>query len=151
MPGRKCFIAGWGRVAEQGETQRQKIVQRHKVTQSSTCLLLPMSLSGSLPDILQEAQVPLMVQDQCQRQLPEYTITSSMLCAGYSEGGIDSCQGDSGGPLMCLDDGHWTQIGVISFGIGCARPQRPGVYARVSAFTSWIIQTRRATSPSLIL
>ncbi|XP_029375546.1 enteropeptidase [Echeneis naucrates] len=123
MPGRKCFIAGWGRVAEQ----------------------------GSLPDILQEAQVPLMVQDQCQRQLPEYTITSSMLCAGYSEGGIDSCQGDSGGPLMCLDDGHWTQIGVISFGIGCARPQRPGVYARVSAFTSWIIQTRRATSPSLIL
>ncbi|XP_044078451.1 enteropeptidase [Siniperca chuatsi] len=118
--GRRCFIAGWGRDAEQ----------------------------GSLPDVLQEAKVPLVVQDQCQLQLPEYTITSSMLCAGYSEGGVDSCQGDSGGPLMCLDDGHWALIGVTSFGIGCGRPQRPGVYARVSAFTSWIAQTRRSSSSS---
>ncbi|KAI3374082.1 hypothetical protein L3Q82_022648 [Scortum barcoo] len=62
--GRKCFIAGWGRDAEQ----------------------------GSLPDVLQEAEVPLVAQDQCQLQLPEYTITSSMLCAGYPEGGVDTCQ-----------------------------------------------------------
>uniref|UniRef100_A0A8D3DHP2 Transmembrane serine protease 15 n=1 Tax=Scophthalmus maximus TaxID=52904 RepID=A0A8D3DHP2_SCOMX len=112
--GGRCFIAGWGRDAEQ----------------------------GSLPDVLQEAEVPLVVQDQCQRQLPEFTITSSMLCAGYPEGGVDSCQGDSGGPLMCLKDGHWTLIGVTSFGIGCGQPGRPGVYARVSAFSSWIAQTR---------
>ncbi|XP_070773322.1 enteropeptidase [Enoplosus armatus] len=118
--GRRCFIAGWGRDAEQ----------------------------GSLPNVLQEAEVPLVVQEQCQLQLPEYTITSSMLCAGYPEGGVDSCKGDSGGPLMCLGDGHWTLIGVTSFGIGCGRPQRPGVYARVSAFTSWIAQTRRASSSS---
>ncbi|XP_040907254.1 enteropeptidase [Toxotes jaculatrix] len=116
-PGRTCFIAGWGRDAEQ----------------------------GSLPDVLQEAEVPLVGQDQCQHQLPEYNITSSMLCAGFPEGGVDSCQGDSGGPLMCLDNGHWTQIGVTSFGIGCGRPQRPGVYARVSAFASWIAQTRRSS------
>uniref|UniRef100_A0A8D3CL81 Enteropeptidase n=1 Tax=Scophthalmus maximus TaxID=52904 RepID=A0A8D3CL81_SCOMX len=114
--GGRCFIAGWGRDAEQ----------------------------GSLPDVLQEAEVPLVVQDQCQRQLPEFTITSSMLCAGYPEGGVDSCQGDSGGPLMCLKDGHWTLIGVTSFGIGCGQPGRPGVYARVSAFSSWIAQTRRS-------
>ncbi|XP_017259526.1 enteropeptidase isoform X1 [Kryptolebias marmoratus] len=118
--GRKCFIAGWGREAE----------------------------GGPLPDVLKEAQVPLVDQDQCQHLLPEYTITSSMLCAGYPEGGVDSCQGDSGGPLMCLEDGHWTVIGVTSFGVGCGRPQRPGGYARVSAFVSWIAQTRRSSSSS---
>ncbi|XP_049447903.1 enteropeptidase [Epinephelus fuscoguttatus] len=118
--GTRCLIAGWGRVAEQ----------------------------GSLPDVLQEAKVPLVLQEQCGLQLPEYTITSSMLCAGHPEGGVDSCQGDSGGPLVCLDDGHWTLIGVTSFGYGCGRPQRPGVYARVSAFTSWIAQTRRSSSSS---
>uniref|UniRef100_A0A7N9B0Y1 Transmembrane serine protease 15 n=1 Tax=Mastacembelus armatus TaxID=205130 RepID=A0A7N9B0Y1_9TELE len=120
-PGRKCFIAGWGRDAEQ----------------------------GSLPDILQEAEVPVVSQDQCQEQLPEYTITSSMMCAGYPEGGVDSCQGDSGGPLMCEDNGRWTQIGVTSFGYGCGRPRRPGVYARVSTFASWIAQTRRSSSSAL--
>ncbi|XP_029283462.1 enteropeptidase-like, partial [Cottoperca gobio] len=119
--GTKCWIAGWGRDAEQ----------------------------GYLLDVLQEAEVPLVVQDQCERQLPEYTIISSMLCAGYPEGGVDSCKGDSGGPLMCLNDGHWTLIGVTSFGIGCGRPQRPGVYTKVSAFTSWVALTRRSSlSPS---
>ncbi|XP_038144247.1 enteropeptidase [Cyprinodon tularosa] len=118
--GKKCFIAGWGRDAE----------------------------GGSPADVLQEAQLPLINQDQCQELLPEYNITSSMLCAGYPEGGVDSCQGDSGGPLMCVEDGHWTVIGVTSFGVGCARPQKPGGYARVSAFVSWIAQTRRSSSSS---
>nr|XP_019962453.1 PREDICTED: enteropeptidase [Paralichthys olivaceus] len=116
-PGKHCFIAGWGRDAEQ----------------------------GSLPDVLQEATVPLVAHDQCKRQLPEYNITSSMLCAGFPEGGVDSCKGDSGGPLICLEDGYWTLIGVTSFGIGCGQPQRPGVYARVSAFSSWIARTRRSS------
>ncbi|XP_034033442.1 enteropeptidase-like [Thalassophryne amazonica] len=101
---------------------------------------------GSLPNVLQEAQVPLLARDQCQLQLPEYNITSSMLCAGYPEGGVDTCQGDSGGPLMHLDHGLWTLAGVTSFGIGCGRPDRPGVYARVSFFTSWITETRRSLS-----
>ncbi|XP_054610517.1 enteropeptidase isoform X2 [Dunckerocampus dactyliophorus] len=111
--GRKCFIAGWGRDAD-----------------------------GSLPNVLQEALVPLVDQAQCQQHLPEYTLTSNMLCAGYREGGVDSCQGDSGGPLMCQEDGYWTLIGVTSFGIGCGQPERPGVYARVSSFVPWIAQTR---------
>ncbi|XP_029704118.1 enteropeptidase [Takifugu rubripes] len=114
--GRKCFIAGWGRDTD-----------------------------GSLPDVLQQAEVPLVHQQQCQELLPEYNITSSMLCAGYPEGGVDTCQGDSGGPLMCLDDGHWSAIGVVSFGTGCGLPQKPGVYALVSSFTSWIAQTRSSS------
>uniref|UniRef100_A0AAQ4QC14 Transmembrane serine protease 15 n=1 Tax=Gasterosteus aculeatus aculeatus TaxID=481459 RepID=A0AAQ4QC14_GASAC len=118
--GTRCLIAGWGQTSEQGD----------------------------LPDVLQETNVALLVQDQCQHQLPEYNITSSMLCAGHPEGGVDSCKGDSGGPLIYEDNGHWILIGVTSFGIGCGRPQRPGVYTRVSAFSSWIAQTRRSSSSS---
>lgn len=43
-------------------------------------------------DVLKEADVPLVSNEKCQQQLPEYDITESMLCAGYEEGGTDSCQ-----------------------------------------------------------
>lgn len=55
--------------------------------------------AGSLPDILQEAKVPLVDRVSCQRALAEYSITSSMLCAGFPEGGVDSCQVISIHPL----------------------------------------------------
>ncbi|KAM5277920.1 enteropeptidase isoform 1-T1 [Hipposideros larvatus] len=109
-PGRICSIAGWGRLVHQGPT----------------------------PNILQEAHVPLVSNEKCQRQMPEYNITENMVCAGYEEGGIDSCQGDSGGPLMCQENNRWFLTGVTSFGYQCARPNRPGVYARVPRFTEWI-------------
>lgn len=115
-PGTVCTISGWGRLQS----------------------------GGSLPDVLQEALVPLVPLSQCQEQLPQYNITELMMCAGREEGGVDTCQGDSGGPLMLQRSGHWTQIGVTSFGVGCGNPLSPGVYARVSAFTSWIAQTRRS-------
>ena len=63
-----------------------------------------------------------------------------MLCAGYEEtGGKDSCQGDSGGPLV--DKETKEQIGVVSFGQGCAEPGYPGVYTQVSYFIDWINET----------
>uniref|UniRef100_A0A2K6MC90 Transmembrane serine protease 15 n=1 Tax=Rhinopithecus bieti TaxID=61621 RepID=A0A2K6MC90_RHIBE len=94
--------------------------------------------SGSTANILQEADVPLLSNEKCQQQMPEYNITENMICAGYEEGGIDSCQGDSGGPLMCQENNRWFLAGVTSFGYKCALPNRPGVYARVSRFTEWI-------------
>jgi secreted trypsin-like serine protease len=54
-----------------------------------------------------------------------------MVCAGYAEGGIDARQGDSGGPLVVGD----TLIGIVSFGDGCGKAGKPGVYTRVSAYT----------------
>ncbi|XP_046504290.1 enteropeptidase [Equus quagga] len=109
-PGSICSIAGWGTVEYQGSTA----------------------------DILQEADVPLLSNEKCQQQMPEYNITENMVCAGYEKGGVDSCQGDSGGPLMCQENNRWFLAGVTSFGYQCARPNRPGVYARVSRFTEWI-------------
>nr|XP_011769002.1 enteropeptidase [Macaca nemestrina] len=94
--------------------------------------------TGSTANILQEADVPLLSNEKCQQQMPEYNITENMICAGYEEGGIDSCQGDSGGPLMCQENNRWFLAGVTSFGYKCALPNRPGVYARVPRFTEWI-------------
>ncbi|XP_006216822.2 enteropeptidase [Vicugna pacos] len=109
-PGRICSIAGWGTVAYQGPPA----------------------------DVLQEADVPLLSNEKCQQQMPEYNITANMVCAGYEEGGVDSCQGDSGGPLMCEENNRWFLAGVTSFGYQCALPNRPGVYVRVPRFTEWI-------------
>lgn len=59
-----------------------------------------------------------------------------MICAGFPEGKKDACVGDSGGPLVS----NGRQIGVISFGYGCAQPNYPGVYANVASALKWILK-----------
>jgi len=93
---------------------------------------------GSSPRELQEVVVQYVDNDTCNRdESYDGDITDQMLCAGVPGGGKDSCQGDSGGPIFTYDGGI-SQVGVVSWGRGCARPDKPGVYARVSSYESWI-------------
>uniref|UniRef100_A0A673HNK7 Peptidase S1 domain-containing protein n=1 Tax=Sinocyclocheilus rhinocerous TaxID=307959 RepID=A0A673HNK7_9TELE len=95
------------------------------------------------PGILQEANVFVVDNDQCHeklKNLPNYTrITDNMLCAGVPAGGVDTACGDSGGPLLTTDGcSQWVQSGITSVGYGCAKPNRPAVYTRVSQYQTWI-------------
>ncbi|XP_054710482.1 serine proteinase stubble-like [Uloborus diversus] len=105
-----------------------------------------LSEGGSLPTKLQQVTVPIISNDKCQKMFKKAgrheLIPSIFLCAGYEAGGRDSCQGDSGGPLQTKrEDGRWFLVGIISWGIGCAEPNMPGVCTRISKFTDWITQT----------
>ena len=102
-------------------------------------ILIFFSTEGAFPDNLQWVEVPLVTNAQCFQNYNGYIgITSSMICAGYPEGGKDSCQGDSGGPLICNEGGKAVLTGVVSVGLGCAAPNFPGIYARVTAVLNWI-------------
>lgn len=93
--------------------------------------------SGKVSDVLMKVAVPIVDQDVCMQSYAE--VTDTMICAGLPQGGKDSCQGDSGGPLFIRGvNGKPFLIGVVSWGEGCARPKKYGVYGRVSSVYQWI-------------
>lgn len=87
------------------------------------------SEGGSQSDTLLKATVPVTTDEYCKTAYGQYD-AASMVCAGYEQGGTDTCQGDSGGPMVA----GGKLIGVTSWGEGCARPGKPGVYARVGTY-----------------
>ena len=94
--------------------------------------------AGFLPETCQFVRVPVITNAACES---DYSgkITDSMMCAGYQgQGGKDACQGDSGGPLVCNNNGNAVIVGAVSWGFGCADPNFPGVYARLTHFLDWI-------------
>lgn len=100
---------------------------------------------GPLPSVLQEVSVPVINNSVCESMYRSAGyiehIPHIFICAGWRRGGFDSCEGDSGGPMVIQrEDKRFLLAGVISWGIGCAEPNQPGVYTRISEFRDWINQ-----------
>ncbi|XP_037803284.1 venom serine protease 34-like [Penaeus monodon] len=86
-----------------------------------------LSSGGVTSNVLMEVQVPTLTERECKESYNSY-VTQNMFCAGLPEGGKDSCQGDSGGPMVTPRDNdpqRYEQIGIVSWGIGCAEPGNP--------------------------
>jgi secreted trypsin-like serine protease len=110
-PGTPLEITGWGATSEGGQSSR----------------------------VLLKASVPYAPNDACNAPaVYNGAIRQGMMCAGRPDGGVDSCQGDSGGPLVWRSPDGPVLVGVVSWGEGCARKLRYGVYARVADYRGWI-------------
>uniref|UniRef100_A0A8C7AVI6 tryptase n=1 Tax=Neovison vison TaxID=452646 RepID=A0A8C7AVI6_NEOVI len=118
-----CWVTGWGNVKDDEDPDS--------------------------PSILQEAEVPVFDRQVCERlynpigsMLPESmpVIQDDEICAGDIAKMKDSCKGDSGGPLSCHINGVWTQLGLVSWGLGCAT-SLPGVYTSIIYYQKWIETT----------
>lgn len=94
---------------------------------------------ADFPQKLQKVEVPIVSNQVCNStEAYNGQIQDTEMCAGLAEGGKDSCQGDSGGPLVVQQAGEFVQAGIVSWGEGCAVPNKYGVYARVASFNQWI-------------
>lgn len=108
---------------------------------------------------LQQAGLPVVETGACRGMLEtlieaygfedvygQFEVDETTLCAGTGE--QDACYGDSGGPLVVRGGMYEPlQVGVVSWGLGCARAGSPGVYARVSAYAGWIRETIGGDAP----
>lgn len=110
--GTSLIVTGWGATKQDGQAVRD----------------------------LRFVEVPFVERDTCNRPLAyDGRITNNMICAGVEVGGKDSCQGDSGGPLTVNTQSSPKLAGVVSWGDGCAKPNRVGVYARVANYANWVV------------
>uniref|UniRef100_A0A6I8RBK0 Peptidase S1 domain-containing protein n=1 Tax=Xenopus tropicalis TaxID=8364 RepID=A0A6I8RBK0_XENTR len=133
--GMNCIVSGWGTINQQ--------------------------VSLPYPKTLQKVRVPIIGRASCDQMyhinnptLPPYQsiIMWDMICAGYKAGRRGSCQGDSGGPLVCPWNGSWLLAGIVSWGFGCAQPNKPGVYTSVPAYSAWIqeyVPSLQLTQPQI--
>ena len=112
-----AFISGWGNM-------------------STTGYDFPTTLHGATVDVLTNPSDPYCGGYSVQDYDPV-----TMMCAGTTDAPVkDTCQGDSGGPLAVDRSGTWTLAGITSWGSGCADPDYPGVYTRVTQYTAWIAE-----------
>ncbi|XP_023570974.1 coagulation factor X [Octodon degus] len=112
------IVSGFGRIHEKGR-------------QSSTLKML---------------EVPYVDRNTCKLSTG-FTITQNMFCAGYDAKLEDTCQGDSGGPHVTRFRDTYYVTGIVSWGEGCARKGKFGIYTKVTNFLKWIEKSMRARVP----
>lgn len=111
-PGTMATVMGWGNLSPAG---------------------------NHFPLLLHEVDLPILPNPQCGDLYGSIFIDAKMLCAGdVADGGEDSCQGDSGGPLIVRDGPDPVQVGIVSWGIGCAQREYPGVYTRLAQYSAFV-------------
>lgn len=99
-----------------------------------------LSMGGPFPLVLQQAFLKIIDNKNCNAPYAlSGLVSDTMLCAGFMSGDADACQNDSGGPLVYPDSRNiWHIIGIVSWGDGCAKKNKPGVYTRVTSYRNWI-------------
>ena len=110
----RCYAVGWGNTEDKLEYKR--------------------------PRALKQLRVNIIPHDKCNSNISyNGSVPETYFCAGFSEGLNDTCYGDSGGPLQCDNgDDTWSVRGLVSWGIGCARPNKYGVYSNVSKYLPFL-------------
>ncbi|MEZ5986250.1 MAG: serine protease [Hyphomonas sp.] len=151
-PATEVVVAGYGNTEEQG-SQKEGFNRTGRHVSAPSLALMEGIVPPVEPDTCSQQIAALIDKYGLDQEFAGVSIDPVVqVCAGT--GGTDSCQGDSGGPLVARtwEDGP-VQIGVVSWGLGCARPDSPGIYSRVSAYAGWItsvtgIQPDLSTPPS---
>ncbi len=134
LPGKKATVTGWGYTVD-----REAFEKAFPDTEISQEFLAP--------NDLQEVEVPIQNLEKCRANYVKGTghyVPDGQLCAGLKVGGKDSCQGDSGGPLVVATTSSpsgYAQVGIVSWGVGCAQPSLFGAYTRVDFYNDWIKKT----------
>ncbi|KAF7408478.1 hypothetical protein HZH66_003015 [Vespula vulgaris] len=127
----------------QGDTEMSILLKGSRTLQQSVYLTKRIDKRA---DVMQKVSVRVVENSICREwyasQGKSTRVESQQMCAGHEEGGRDTCWADSGGPLMVGNhpDGSMMVVGVVSSGVGCARPRLPGIYTRVSEYVTWITQ-----------
>ncbi|KAI2803986.1 hypothetical protein BLOT_008126 [Blomia tropicalis] len=119
--GHEAIVIGWGKRNEKSELYSERLQKVHlKIIDRHNCT------------------------DWFKMAGREFAINENVICAGFREGGKDACHGDSGGPLLLKQKSdengmdYYIVAGIVSTGIGCARPMMPGIYSNVSSYLMWI-------------